>query len=286
MNNNTKREFSMEGHPQGFAYKLSNFLVAGARDRKSAKAIVESTSTEIRKAQDEFRQASVHACEASNSLNELRLKAEVEQIQPIKSAYILLGQQTRMVPKTRLDQPPMPHMPTSPSVPEISGNLTRMLTGVLMGALVGGLCGFAASQAGLLSASVAALPAVVLALVGMLLTGAQEGRQHFELSDRFARNGQAFISELNVQQAQIRQIHQHADTMSSVILRLGAELTSTSGSMHGVVADAANAAVLLKDILRMPLLNEEGALLEHVVEQLRDRAESIDAFTRKIADVA
>lgn len=67
---------------------------------------------------------------------------------------------------------------------------------------------------------------------------------------------------------------------------LATRMHAREAELEEVARDTVNAAILLKDVLNTALLNEEGAFLGEIIEQLHGQKERIAGFADRIAAAA
>ncbi|MYN17051.1 hypothetical protein GTP81_09835 [Rugamonas sp. FT107W] len=155
-----------------------------------------------------------------------------------------------------------------------------------------GAGGAAALAAGGAIAVGAALSGPVLALllvpvlIGVLCGALVQGRRALKVGERY----QDFANATRVQADQhahaMERLGRCADLHLTLTAHLEKQALDKQSALQTVAADTTIAAMLLRDVLNTPLLNEEGAFIQEVVDQLHDQRKRVAKFKDHVDMVA
>jgi len=173
------------------------------------------------------------------------------------------------------------NIPTPPSAVLYIG------AGAMAGAALGAVFLFGAH-----AAKVALAPwlqdVVVLgsAVVLALACGAINGRKTM----RCAAPGEVLAAAFNLQADAFfndaARIVEAADAARRITVRLCNGMLEQQGQLEAIARDTTNAAILLRDVLNTPLVNEEGAFMQEVIDELHAQNKRIGKFASDLEAVA
>lgn len=261
---------------------MVDYLSAGARLRTAANAMMQAAGHHM---SDARRNCETMGNEARKSLSELDeqrqlVSAELATVSPLYRLAGLdnpgpaAGAESERLPAVLLDEGGLPSVPSAP-------------LWLAIGASVGGAIGAIAAFVSGITAPYGWVAAVLGgALAAGMLAGVVQGRRAVAV----AREHEALGRQWQKEAASFVQKADRVRRFAAMSMRLNATLArrtqACEAELEEVARDTVNAAVLLKDVLNTALLNEEGAFLDEVIEQLHGQKERIAGFTDRIAAAA
>lgn len=166
--------------------------------------------------------------------------------------------------------------------------LWRMVLSGVLGALLGFMLLLIAVAAGwddrlpAVTWALLVLPAVLL----VLRAGSRQGAQALTKAHHYQEQVAEFATEVNKFIELLPGI-QKAAAMSSMACELiQSKLRERQETLMPVLTDTVNAAKLLREVLDMALLNQDGALLDGVIEKLHKKRHQITDFGLHLAHQA
>jgi hypothetical protein len=124
------------------------------------------------------------------------------------------------------------------------------------------------------------------ALVAVMFAGLAQGRralatarEHETLARQWQKQAASYVRKTE-------RIRRFAAMSVRLNEALATRMHAREAELEEVARDTVNAAILLKDVLNTALLNEEGAFLDEVIEQLHGQKQRIAGFADRIAAAA
>ena len=290
MFNSIKVEVPPENRPQGLGHNVRSFISAGGHDRQAARRMTEAGKALIEPILEKSLHAQQQVKQALEDLHLSKLETYQTSVARLSKAYVLLDAPDRMDARILPEAHKLSNIPPVPAAPSISSGIGALLVGSLVGGALGGMVGFGALAAGLLPTAVA--PAVigsaviVVAMAGAMCSGVRDGVRKRDAAIMFAHQSDLFSTQANNSSIRLMQVHASVYAMRSILNLLFSQIIHSTGNVQTIVTDATNAAALLKSILNTPLLGDDGALLENVIEKMHAQKANVDAFAKKLATAA
>ncbi|WP_056441120.1 hypothetical protein [Massilia sp. Root335] len=261
---------------------MMDYLSAGARLRSTASAMMEAARHQMSDARSSCETTRNGTRKSLSVLDEQRrlVSAELATVSPLYRLAGLdnpgpvAGAETERLPAILLDEGGLPSVPSAP-------------LWLAIGALAGGAIGAVAVFAAEISASygwIAAVPGGALAagmLAGMIhgRRAVYVAREHEALGRQWHKEAASFVQKTD-------RVRRFAAMSTRLNASLATRMHAREAELEEVARDTVNAAILLKDVLNTALLNEEGAFLDEVIEQLHGQKERIAGFADRIAAAA
>lgn len=159
--------------------------------------------------------------------------------------------------------------------------------GAVVGALVGWLVAFALAKAGNDGQSALEVPAIVLlGLACALRAGQVQANWTLRAAIRYAEQVRKFDGNVKAFTELVGRICKGVGLRSHITKQLTAQLLEKRQNLNKVVMDAVNTAKLLRDVLDIALVNEEGALLDDVIAKLHGQRSRIGLLDTSLASQA
>jgi hypothetical protein len=261
---------------------MMDYLGAGAPLRRAASAMLAAARDLMNEARRSCEASERATRESLSELDQKRKQASSELV-TVSSLYRLAGidnpgpvdgAETERLPTVRLDESGLPSVPSA-------------LLWIAIGASGGGSAGAAAVLA---AGGAAPFGWITVALGGALVAGMFAGlaqgtralaaaRQHEALARQWQKQATSYVREAD-------RVRRFAAMSVGLTGALATTLHAREAELEEVARDTVNAAILLKDVLNTALLNEEGAFLDEVIEQLHGQKERIAGFADRIAAAA
>jgi hypothetical protein len=261
---------------------ILDFVSAGAKLRSTANAM----SQEAAYSMDEARRRCKHADDATRTqlaeLDVLRRQVSGELVRAYP-LYRLAGLHNpglaaegdaNRLPLVAFDVASLPAAPSA----------SRWLAG---GALGGGVIGAASVFVGGLAVPLWWAAGIASgALVATALAGLVQGRKAGVVAREQQRVAQQWEERAAAHALQSDRIRKGATLSMQLTTARRRRLSLRQGELEDIAFDTTNAAKLLKDVLNTALLDEEGAFLEGVIQELHGQKERIASFAGQIASEA
>jgi hypothetical protein len=258
---------------------MMDYLSAGARLRTAANAMIQAARHQMSDARCRCETTGNETQKSLSALDEQRRLVSAE-LTTVCSLYRLAGldnpgpaagAETERLPAILLDEGGLRHVPSAP-------------LWLAIGASVGGAIGAVAVFVSGITASYGWIVAVVGgALVAGMLAGVVHGRRALAVAREHEALGRQWQKEAASYVQKAERVRRFAAMSMRLNAALATRMQAREAELEEVARDTVNAAILLKDVLNTALLNEEGAFLDEVIEQLHGQKERIAGFADRIA---
>ncbi len=122
------------------------------------------------------------------------------------------------------------------------------------------------------------LPVVIGSLCGALA----HGRRAVKVGERYRDVADAERVRVDAHVRSMEQLGHSADLSLKLTAHLEKQALDKQSALQTVAADTTIAAMLLRDVLNTPLLDEEGAFMQEVVDQLHDQGKRVAKFKEHV----
>lgn len=262
-------------------FKLSSFLRFGADLRAEARACLQQADQQIAAARQRIEQARELAGEPLRRIDATRMAVFDRSIVAIQELHrggsVVIA---RTAPLGGQAERLAASAPTAPASPTLPGATSAIAIAVLAAAGVG------AATVALVPSLGIALPLAGAGAVALLLSmgaacrvaqaNVRRAAVHQDQARRYDAAADAFAARASA-------VHQGADDACRAIELLGDKADAARADLQPALMDAANAAVLLRKVLEMALLDGDGALMPNIMASLVEHKASIQAFGHQIA---
>jgi len=259
---------------------FSSFVRFGADLREASRVSLQEAEQGLAATHQRIEQAKTIAGDALRRVDATRSAVFDQAIAPIQALHRgnivmtrtppALGQAERFVSRT-------PVAPEPVALRSATAGVATSLV-VALGA-AGALVAFVPASATLAIAATGVIVAVLLSMGAAY----RAARTNHALTEGYAMRVHAFGRAADAFATAADGVRANARDACDTLEALAADADASRARLEPIVMDAANAAVLLRSVLEMALLDGEGALMPNIVPHLAAHRESIEAFSQQLA---
>lgn len=258
---------------------IVDFITAGATLRRKTAALFADARSSMSESRERCRIAEVDARAVLEELDAQRRRVAGDlvtayplyRLAGLRNPGLAAEGDSGRLQAMAFDETSLPASPSS-SVWLAAGALGGAASGAAL-ILAGGFPDPAAWAAGIVGGAVA----------GLVISGLTHARKTLAVACQHLALAQQWRERASAHVLGIEEIRRGAMLSMQLCAAHELRVRSRQLELEDIALDTTNAAKLLKDVLNTALLNEEGAFLEDVIEQLHGQKERIAGFAGQIA---